>query len=285
LSAQGRNTTRTSTSITCVSALRDYQSAVSEQAGHVWYWIKFGRDGAKTAHLRPPATATLCQRGRRSQCVGLRRGTSGSETDGFPRRRAGEAARSSTHSARPRRAGRGAEPRERRDSWISARVGVRIAETIVLVLRSSSLMADHVPEALTRIVRSKLADGTLPHDDARSVEATNGSGETCAACDRTIAFARVELEARYRNWPTLPFQSTATAYGRRSGSGRDQLTSCLVLSCRQQADFRFVGSSPRAGAPVSGTMWSAEVAGSVLPSSVQYSHNDKVSPLPFTQEE
>jgi hypothetical protein len=66
-------------------------------------------------------------------------------------------------------------------------------------------MADHVPEALARIIRSKLANGTLPHDDARSVAAGNGSGEVCAACDRTIAFAQIELEARYRNWPTTRF--------------------------------------------------------------------------------
>ena len=64
-------------------------------------------------------------------------------------------------------------------------------------------MADHVPEALARTIRSKLAAGTLPYDDPKTVAARNGSGEPCAACDQTIRLSQIELEAQYRNWPTI----------------------------------------------------------------------------------
>ena len=74
-----------------------------------------------------------------------------------------------------------------------------------VVLLSTPLMADHVPEALARIIRSNLAEGTLPHDDPQTVAARNGSGEPCAACDQPIRLSQIELEAHYRNWPTISF--------------------------------------------------------------------------------
>src|SRR5262249_56418153 len=74
-----------------------------------------------------------------------------------------------------------------------------------VVLLSAPLMADHVPEALARIIRSNLAEGTLPHDDPQTVAARNGSGGPRAGCDQPIRLSPIELETPFRNRPAISF--------------------------------------------------------------------------------
>ena len=49
--------------------------------------------------------------------------------------------------------------------------------------------------ALRVLVRRKLDDGRLPLDLTKTIAVGNGSGNTCPACDQTIAVEQVEYQA------------------------------------------------------------------------------------------
>ena len=50
---------------------------------------------------------------------------------------------------------------------------------------------------LARIIRSKMADGTLPLDTPNNLWAGIGSGKPCSACEEVILPANVEYEPLY----------------------------------------------------------------------------------------
>ena len=54
-----------------------------------------------------------------------------------------------------------------------------------------------VTETLTRMIRSKMADGTLPLDTPRNLWKGIGSGKPCSACENVILPADVEFEPQY----------------------------------------------------------------------------------------
>jgi len=60
-----------------------------------------------------------------------------------------------------------------------------------------------VPEVLARIIRSKLEDGTLPHEEPNRLRASIGSGELCTACERPIPPSQTEYEPQYHSRATI----------------------------------------------------------------------------------
>ncbi len=50
---------------------------------------------------------------------------------------------------------------------------------------------------LARIIRSKMADGTLPHDDPTTMRVGIGSAALCTACDSPILPSQPEYEVQY----------------------------------------------------------------------------------------
>jgi hypothetical protein len=54
-----------------------------------------------------------------------------------------------------------------------------------------------VSERLRRIIRSKLADGTLPRDEPGTMHVNIGSGNLCTACDHSILPGQTEYELHY----------------------------------------------------------------------------------------
>ncbi|HXG03006.1 MAG TPA: hypothetical protein VNO23_06315 [Candidatus Binatia bacterium] len=60
-------------------------------------------------------------------------------------------------------------------------------------------------EALRRLIRRKLAEGTLPRERAARVWAGRGRGEQCDACEETIASGQFLIEALRQEGPSLHF--------------------------------------------------------------------------------
>jgi hypothetical protein len=60
-------------------------------------------------------------------------------------------------------------------------------------------------EALRRLIRRKLAEGTLPRERAARVWAGRGGGERCDACGETIVSAQFLIEALREEGPSLYF--------------------------------------------------------------------------------
>jgi hypothetical protein len=60
-------------------------------------------------------------------------------------------------------------------------------------------------DALRRLIRRKLAAGTLPRERAARVWAGRGGGERCEACEETIAPSQFLIEALREEDPSLHF--------------------------------------------------------------------------------
>ncbi|HXG17361.1 MAG TPA: hypothetical protein VNK50_14030 [Calidithermus sp.] len=76
----------------------------------------------------------------------------------------------------------------------------------VVAWRAADRAGDSVErDALRRLIRRKLADGTLPRERALRVWAGRGAGERCAACDRAIGADQFLIEALRDDGSALPF--------------------------------------------------------------------------------
>ena len=50
------------------------------------------------------------------------------------------------------------------------------------------------PELLRRLIRNRLAGGTLPHDSIPRIWGGPGAGETCNACDEVVTKPQMLME-------------------------------------------------------------------------------------------
>ena len=62
-----------------------------------------------------------------------------------------------------------------------------------------------VPDALRVLIRTKLADGRLPHDHAPGVWGGAGRGETCNACEEVITESQFVMDRVRDNMQTVQF--------------------------------------------------------------------------------